>query len=91
MPSCSGHGAVPAEEDLHHRGLEVVMADAPRHPTEVLERLDMSFEERLLGLVGEGNVEAPAGVAEAHAEYPALGQGAVDVGGVSAVTEFPLR
>jgi hypothetical protein len=38
----------------------------------------VAFEERLLGLVSEGDVEAPARCAEAHAEHPALGQGAVE-------------
>ena len=50
----------------------------------------VTFEERLLGLVGEGHVEPAPGVAQTHAEHPALDQGAVDVGGELAEVNFGL-
>ncbi len=62
--------ALAAEEHLDHRRLQVVIADAAGHRPEVLEGQDVALEEGLLGLVGEGHVEAPARVAEAQAEHP---------------------
>ena len=38
----------------------------------MLERQDVSFQERLLGLGAEGDMERPTGVRQAHHEHPHL-------------------
>ena len=64
--------------DPHHGRLEVVIADALRHATEMGEGPDMAVEEHLLGLVEIDPVESlPAG-REPHHEHPGVDHGAVE-------------
>src|SRR6516162_8503896 len=63
----------PAQQDLDHRILQVVVADDSRRNTlEVLQGVDMALEERLDRLVGERLVKRPARARQAHAEHPQL-------------------
>jgi len=50
----------------------IFRADPARDGTEVLEREDVSFQGRLLGLGAVRDVERPTGVRQPHHEHPAL-------------------
>ena len=58
-------------QDPHHRRFEVVVPDPAGHPAEVLERADVTLQERLLGLVAERHVKRPTRVGQPHHEHPA--------------------
>jgi hypothetical protein len=63
----------PAQRDPDHRGLEVVVADHPdRDPAQRRERPDVAVEERLLGLVGIGDVDCLTRVRQPQAEHEQL-------------------
>ena len=49
--------ALASGEHARHGRLEIVVADAPRHPAEALEGERVSFEERLLALAREAHVD----------------------------------
>ena len=70
--------AVASGEHPRHGRLEVVVADAPRHPAEPPEGDRMSLEERLLALAREADVDRPPRVREPHHEHRQLGQHAVE-------------
>ena len=74
-----GLEAAAALENLHHGGLEVVVADAPGHATELLEGLDVSVQEHLLGFVAIGMAEGFARGRHAHDEELHLGEHIVQV------------
>ena len=62
-----------AQRDPDHRRGQVVVADHPdRDPAERLERADVAVEERLLGLVGIGDVDGLARVRQTQAEHEQL-------------------
>ena len=52
--------AVASGEHPRHGRLEIVVADAPRHPAEAPEGDRMSLEERLLALAREADVDRPS-------------------------------
>ena len=70
--------AVASGEHPRHGRLEVVVADAPRHPAEALEGDGVSFEERLLALAREADMDGSPRVGEPHDEHRELGQHAVE-------------
>ncbi len=53
-------------------GLRLSYRIRPGHPTEVGERQDVAFQERLLRLRGERDVKRPARLGQPHHEHPAL-------------------
>jgi hypothetical protein len=59
---------------LQHPGdgrLQVVIADSPRHTTEMLERPDVAIDEDLLCFVGIDPMKGPARCRQPHHEHPA--------------------
>ena len=82
----------PAQRDPDHRRLQIVVADHPgRHPAERLERSDMPVQERLLGLVGVGEVERLARVRQPHTKHEQLHHLPGDRGGELAEVDLRLR
>ena len=71
---------VPAFEDSRDSGFEVVVTHPPRDTTEMLERQNVSLQERLLSLGAERDVERPPAVRQAHHEHPHLHQRPADRG-----------
>ena len=65
---------VASGEHARHGCLEIVVADPPRYPAEALEGERVSFEERLLALARETDVDRPPRVREPHHEHRQLGQ-----------------
>jgi hypothetical protein len=63
--------AIPALEHPDHGRLEVVIANASGHPTELLEGSDMAVDEDLLGLVGIDPVEGLPRGGQPHDEHAA--------------------
>jgi hypothetical protein len=64
-----GELAVAGAGDLGHGDLGVVVADPARHPAEEGEGADVSLEERLGALAGEGRDEDRVGVRQRHDEH----------------------
>src|SRR5882724_7953302 len=63
-----GERTVPAAGDPSHGDPGVVVADPPGHPAEEGEGPDVSFQERLGALAGEGAEEKRVGVGQRHDE-----------------------
>jgi len=73
-----GLGPVATFEDPADRWTQVVIADLGGHPAESRERLEVPFEQRLLALRGEGDVDRPGRMGQAQVEDLDLGQDAAD-------------
>ena len=68
-----GLRSVPALQHAHDGGFEVVVTHSPREDAaEVLESQHMPFQERLLSLGAERDMERPPRVGQPHHEHPAL-------------------
>ena len=68
--ACEGRRELPhmGPRDLRYRHLRVVVADAAGHEAKEPKRLDMSFQERLGALAGEGHHEHRVALDQAHHE-----------------------
>src|SRR5512135_3910526 len=73
-----GDLSVAAAGDPGHGDLRVVVADPPGHPAEEGEGADVSLEERLGALAGEGADEYRVGVRQGHDEQGHRGGPAVE-------------
>ena len=73
-----GLGPVAALQDPADRRPQVVIADPSGHPAESRERIEVPFEQRLLALRGEGDVDRPGRMGQAQVEDLDLGQDSGD-------------